>query len=77
MYKRIDMADFMKEISDLPLEAQEDILTNLSDKMIPIEIDGNVFMIHKNVGLLIDSLTLQLKDLLKEREAEFVREKSN
>jgi len=71
------MADFMKEISDLPLEAQEDILTNLSDKMIPIEIDGNVFMIHKNVGLLIDSLTLQLKDLLKEREAEFVREKSN
>ena len=77
MYKRIDMADFMKEISDLPLEAQEDILTNLSDKMIPIEIDGNVFMIHKNVGLLIDSLTLQLNDLLKEREAEFVREKSN
>lgn len=71
------MADFMKEISDLPLEAQEDILTNLSDKMIPIEIDNNVYMIHKNVGLLIDSLTLQLKDLLKEREAEFVREKSN
>ena len=77
MYKRIDMADFMKEISDLPLEAQEDILSNLSEKMIPIEIDSNVYMVHKNVGLLIDSLTLQLKDLIKERESEFVGKKNN
>jgi len=77
MYKIIDMADFIKEISDLPMDKQEDVLQNLSDQMMPIEIDGNVFMIHENVAALIDNLSAQLKFLEKERDKEFVRKKSN
>jgi hypothetical protein len=77
MYKIIDMADFIKEISDLPMDKQEDVLQNLSDQMMPIEIDGNIFMIHENVAALIDNLSAQLKFLEKERDKEFVRKKSN
>lgn len=77
MYKIIDMADFIKEISDLPVEEQEDILQNLSDKMMPIEIDGNIFMIHQNVASLIDNLSAQLKFLEKERDIQFARKKNN
>jgi hypothetical protein len=71
------MADFIKEISDLPMDKQEDVLQNLSDQMMPIEIDGNIFMIHENVAALIDNLSAQLKFLEKERDKEFVRKKSN
>ena len=77
MYKIIDMADCLKEISDLPIDKQEDVLQNLSDQMMPIEIDGNIFMIHENVAALIDNLSAQLKFLEKERDKEFVRKKSN
>jgi hypothetical protein len=77
MYKIIDMADFIKEISDLPMDKQEDVLQNLSDQMMPIEIDGDIFMIHENVAALIDNLSAQLKFLEKERDKEFVRKKSN
>ena len=77
MNKIIDMADFIKEISDLPMDKQEDVLQNLSDQMMPIEIDGDIFMIHENVAALIDNLSAQLKFLEKERDKEFVRKKSN
>ena len=77
MYKIIDMADFIKEISDLPVDKQEDVLQNLSDKMMPIEIDGNIFMIHQNVASLIDNLSAQLKFLEKERDIQFARKKNN
>lgn len=77
MYKIIDMADFIKEISDLPMDKQEDVLQNLSDKMMPIEIDGNIFMIHENVASLIDNLSAQLKFLEKERDIQFARKKNN
>ena len=77
MYKIIDMADFIKEISDLPMDKQKDVLQNLSDQMMPIEIDGNIFMIHENVASLIDNLSAQLKFLEKERDTKFARKKNN
>ena len=61
------MADFIEELSDLPQKAQEDVLQNLSDKMLPLEIDGNIFMVHKNVSELIDNLVLQIRELKKEK----------
>ena len=57
------MADLIEELVDLPFQAQESVLKNLSEEMIPLEIDGDIFMIHKNVSLLIDSLVLQIGDL--------------
>tara|TARA_R100000008_G_scaffold73150_1_gene51531 strand:+ start:709 stop:933 length:225 start_codon:yes stop_codon:yes gene_type:complete len=66
MYKK-NMADFIEELSDLPQKAQEDVLQNLSDKMLPLEIDGNIFMVHKNVSELIDNLVVQIRELKKEK----------
>ena len=66
MYKK-NMADFIEELSDLPLKTQEAVLKNLSEQMIPLEIDGNIFMVHENVSKLIDNLVLQIEELKNER----------
>ena len=63
MYKKIAMADLIEELTDLPIKTQEAVLKNLSEEMIPLEIDGDVFMIHKDVSSLIDNLVLQIGDL--------------
>ena len=63
MYKKIAMADLIEELTDLPMKTQEAVLKNLSEEMIPLEIDGDVFMIHKDVSSLIDNLVLQIGDL--------------
>ena len=63
MYKKIIMADLIEELTDLPMKTQEAVLKNLSEEMIPLEIDGDVFMIHKDVSLLIDNLVLLIGDL--------------
>ena len=67
MYKKIIMADLIEELSDLPVKTQEDVLKNLSEQMIPLEIDGDVFMVHEEVSKLIDNLVMQIKDLKIER----------
>ena len=76
MYKKIAMADLIEELTDLPMKAQEDVLKNLSEEMIPLEIDGDVFMIHKDVSSLIDNLVLQISDL-KIQEKLNARKKNN
>jgi len=68
MYKKIIMAEFIEELSELPVKVQESVLKNLSDSMIPIEIDGNVFMVHENVSELIDNLIKQIDELNQERK---------
>ena len=77
MYKKIDMAEFIEELSDLPVKAQESVLKNLSDSMIPLEIDGNVFMVHKDVTDLIDNLMVQISNLEKERKSKIVGKENN
>ena len=57
------MADIIKELFWLPREEQEDILDNLSREYNPLEIDGEVFMVPKEVTNLIDSLVLQVNEL--------------
>ena len=76
MYKKIAMADLIEELTDLPIKTQEAVLKNLSEEMIPLEIDGDVFMIHKNVSSLIDNLVLQISDL-KIQERLNARKKSD
>ena len=63
VYKKITMADLIEELTDLPIKTQEAVLKNLSEEMIPLEIDGDIFMIHKDVSLLIDNLVLQIGEL--------------
>ncbi len=76
MYKKIAMADLIEELTDLPIKTQEAVLKNLSEEMIPLEIDGDVFMIHKDVSSLIDNLVLQISDL-KIQEKLNARKKNN
>ena len=76
MYKKIAMADLIEELTGLPIKTQEAVLKNLSEEMIPLEIDGDVFMIHKNVSSLIDNLVLQISDL-KIQERLNARKKSD
>ena len=66
MYKKIIMANLIKEISLLPVDEQELVLENLSNSMIPLEIDGNIYMVHKEVSKLIDNLIMQIDDLKNE-----------
>ena len=70
MYKK-NMADFIEELSDLPLKTQEAVLKNLSEQMIPLEIDGNIFMVHENVSKLIDNLVLQIEELKKRESSDW------
>ena len=70
MYKK-NMADFIEELSDLPLKTQEAVLKNLSEQMIPLEIDGNIFMVHENVSKLIDNLALQIEELKKRESSDW------
>jgi len=63
MHKKIAMADLIEELTELPIKTQEAVLKNLSEEMIPLEIDGDIFMIHKDVSSLIDNLVLQISDL--------------
>ena len=63
------MADVIKELFTLPREQQEFILENMSHEYTPIEINGEVFMIPKEVHALIDNLVKQIsnpEDNLKE-----------
>tara|TARA_R110002072_G_scaffold127641_1_gene265046 strand:- start:407 stop:664 length:258 start_codon:yes stop_codon:yes gene_type:complete len=76
MHKKIIMADLIEELTDLPFKTQEAVLKNLSEEMIPLEIDGDVFMIHKDVSSLIDNLVLQISDL-KIQEKLNARKKNN
>ena len=57
------MADVIKELFWLPREEQESILDNLSREYSPLEIDGEIFMVPKEVNNLIDSLVLQVNEL--------------
>jgi len=68
MYKKVDMAEFIEELSELSVDTQESVLKNLSDSMMPLEIDGNVFMVHKEVSELIDNLVKQIEELNKENK---------
>ena len=68
------MADLIEELSELPIKTQEAVLKNLSEQMIPLEIDGDVFMVHEEVSKLIDNLVMQIKDLKRERTDCQIRE---
>ena len=67
----ITMSEFIDSLSDLPLKVQEDVLGNLNEKMVPIDIDGNIHMIHEDVSSLIDNLLMQIEETKKERDIYF------
>tara|TARA_Y100000361_G_C10955856_1_gene236226 strand:- start:271 stop:510 length:240 start_codon:yes stop_codon:yes gene_type:complete len=73
----ITMSEFIDSLSDLPLKVQEDVLGNLNEKMVPIDIDGNIHMIHEDVSNLIDNLLMQLTEIKQERDIYFGGKKND
>ena len=68
------MANVIKELFLKSREEQEFILENLSHEYNPIEIDGQVFMIPKEVNELIDSLVNQVSELKIKPEKAIAKE---
>jgi|TARA_R100000081_G_C4681129_1_gene97544 hypothetical protein len=62
------MAIALKELGLLKLEEQESILEGLQSSYDPIQVDGKVFMIPREVNNLIDDLFLEVTSLRIERE---------
>jgi len=62
------MAIALKELGLLSTDEQESILEGLQSSYDPIEVDGKVFMIPKEVNNLIDDLFLEVTSLRIERE---------
>tara|TARA_R110002012_G_scaffold254614_1_gene433688 strand:- start:834 stop:1046 length:213 start_codon:yes stop_codon:yes gene_type:complete len=63
------MAIALKELGLLTIEEQESILEGMMTSYDPIEVDGKVFMIPREVNNLIDDLFLEvtnLRDIRKE-----------
>jgi len=50
------MAKLITELMLLPLEGQEFILSGLANDFVPVEIDGIVYVIPKEVDRLIKKL---------------------
>jgi hypothetical protein len=73
----MNMSELIKELSQFSIETQEEVLKNIQDRMLPIEIDGNIHMVHEQVSGLIDNLLLQILELKKERSINFGREEIN
>ena len=62
------MAIALKELGLLKLKEQESILEGLQSSYDPIQVDGKVFMIPREVNNLIDDLFLEVTSLRIERE---------
>ena len=56
------MGKLITEIQHLPVKGQEFILSGLASDYIPIEIDGIVYVIPKEVNTLIKGLAEVLHD---------------
>jgi len=57
------MAIALKELGLLTIKEQESILEGMMTSYDPIEVDGKVFMIPREVNNLIDDLFLEVTNL--------------
>ena len=62
------MAIALKELGLLSTDEQESILEGMMTNYDPIQVDGKVFMIPREVNNLIDDLFLEVTSLRIERE---------
>ena len=61
------MAEVMRWLQLFPIEIQEEILQNISDmeiERVPIQINEKVYWIPSEVGDLIDSLEVRIRNVV-------------
>jgi len=56
------MAILIKELADLPYEGMKYVLSHMLDDYFPLELNGRVFLIPKEVNDFIDLLYTQVKE---------------
>lgn len=61
------MAKLIKEIADLSYEGQLFVLSQMMDDYSPLELNGRVFLIPKEVNELINTLYIQVKHSRKQK----------
>ena len=64
------MAIALKELGLLTIKEQESILEGMMTSYDPIEVDGKVFMIPREVNNLIDDLFLEVSNLREDNIGE-------
>ena len=64
------MASLIKELVDLPIDGQEFVLSQMMDDYRPIELNGRVFLIPKEVDEFINNLYLQTKKIKKSAKSQ-------
>lgn len=62
------MAKVIKEIANMSMSGQEFVLENMSQKLVPINIDGNVYMIPKEVSELIEMLVTDTSETVQSKK---------
>ena len=59
------MAKVIEEIANMSLTGQEFVLKNMAQKLVPISIDGTVYMIPKEVSELIEMLVADTSETVQ------------
>ena len=62
------MAKVIKEIANMSAKGQEYVLGNMSKELVPISIDGAVYMIPKEVSELIEMLVADNSERVQGKE---------
>lgn len=62
------MAKAIEEIVNMSLAGQEFVLKSMSQKLVPISIDGSVYMIPKEVSELIQMLIMDTGETLQSKK---------
>ena len=62
------MAKVIKEIANMSITGQEFVLKNMAQKLVPISIDGTVYMIPKEVSELIEMLVADTSETVQSKK---------
>ena len=62
------MAKVIEEIANMSITGQEFVLKNMAQELVPLSIDGKVYMIPKEVSELIEMLVADNSERVQGKE---------
>ena len=64
----LNMAKVIEEIAHMSVTGQEFVLKNMAQELVPLSIDGTVYMIPKEVSELIEMLVADTSETVQRKE---------
>jgi len=64
----LNMAKVIEEIANMSITGQEFVLKNMAQELVPLSIDGKVYMIPKEVSELIEMLVADTSETVQSQE---------